>query len=262
MRGDYEVAATPDLLASVVRHLRPSVVINCAGRQRGTDDELTAANVDLVNILVEVTGRVGARLVHMGSAAEYGDPGPLPVSETAVCQPLSPYGTTKLAGTQAVTNAYAGGADAVVLRPFNVVGPGLRADGPVSDLVTAVRDLPSAGGEVTVGNAAMVRDFVTLDFVARAVLAAASRPIAVPILNVCSGRGLALGDLGLALAEQLGTSATIRTMGWAVLPTIVGDPALLRRQLGLISTDTPATLAQAALARPATDGPGEPGFVG
>jgi nucleoside-diphosphate-sugar epimerase len=241
------VASSPREVATTLRRLAPSVVINCAGRQRGTDQELAASNVDLVALIAEVTGGLGSRLIHLGSAAEYGDPGPAPVSETADCEPLSAYGATKLAGTQAVTAARSQGADAVVLRPFNVVGPGARTEGPVSDLVRAVRDLPSAGGEVTLGNATMVRDFVTLDFVVRAVLLAIGRSVAAPVLNVCTGQGLTLGALGLALAEHRAVPAVIRSLGWPVLPHVVGDPTLLQAELGLTSDDTPTTLARAAL---------------
>jgi nucleoside-diphosphate-sugar epimerase len=113
--------------------------------------------------------------------------------------------------------------------------------------VKAVQALPPVGGELVVGNAAMVRDYVSLDFVADAVLAAATRPVGRPVLNVCSGRGLSLGDLAVAVAAAAGRTASVRSQDWPVLPSVVGDPSLLRTELGLESPDSPATLARAAL---------------
>ena len=69
--------------------------------------------------------RSPARLVHLGSAAEYGrGPGRAPVREDEPARPVGPYGVTKLAGTRLVELARTAGLPAVVLRVFNPVGPG------------------------------------------------------------------------------------------------------------------------------------------
>jgi nucleoside-diphosphate-sugar epimerase len=241
--------AAPDLVAlrQVLTLSSPSVVVNCAGTSHGDAVALRDANVALVAGLVDMSSDLGARLVHLGSAAEYGDPGPVPVAETSPCRPVSPYAVSKLLATEIVLAARAGGFDAVVLRPFNIIGPGHAPAGPVSELVKAVQALPPAGGELVLGNAAMVRDYVSLDFVADVVLAAATRPVGRPVLNVCSGRGLSLGDLAVAVAAAAGRTASVRSRDWPVLPSVVGDPSLLRTELGLESPDSPTALAHAAL---------------
>jgi len=236
-------------LRRVLEQIAPSVVVNSAGKQRGDDEALHEANVTLVGAIAEATTAIGARLVHLGSAAEYGDPGPLPVCETTPCSPISAYGRTKLAGTQLVMGARERGTDAVVLRPFNVIGPGLAAEGPVGELVASVRRLPPGGGTVAIGNATMVRDFISLDFVARCALAAASADrLVAPVINVCSGRGLSLEELARALGAEARRPVTVRSEGWPIIPTVVGDPTLLRRELAIVAQDTISSLARSALA--------------
>ena len=63
------------------------------------------------------------RLVFSSTAAVYGNPTELPITETAVKAPTNTYGATKLAVDMALTSeAIAHGLAAVSLRYFNVAG--------------------------------------------------------------------------------------------------------------------------------------------
>src|SRR5690349_2830490 len=69
--------AGPERVARLLREVGPGVVVNCAGCTRGGAAELVAGNVVAVAALVTGLDRVAAagrpiRLVHLGSAAEYG----------------------------------------------------------------------------------------------------------------------------------------------------------------------------------------------
>ena len=67
------------------------------------------------------------RYLHISSAAVYGNPASLPVSELAPCQPLSPYGWHKwLAESlcREYVSLYA--LPIAMVRPFSIYGPGLR----------------------------------------------------------------------------------------------------------------------------------------
>ena len=116
-----------------------------------------------------------ARLVQIGSAAEYGraEPG-VPVTESAPPRPASLYGVTKLAGTDLAVLGRTAGLDAVVLRVFNVVGAGAPEDGLPGRAAVQLRKAMAAGTDFRLGPLDGVRDFVDARDVAEAALAAAA----------------------------------------------------------------------------------------
>jgi len=180
-------------LAQVVSQAAPDVVVNCAGATAGGPDVLAAVNVTgtcmLAAALLEAERR--PRLVHLGSAAEYGrtDPGAA-VSESAELRPAGSYGATRLAGTRLVQLARLAGLDAVVLRVFNPVGCGAPENALPGRLAAQLRRALGGTGDVRLGTLDAVRDFVDARDVADAVLAAASAAMLPhPVLNIGSGVG-------------------------------------------------------------------------
>jgi nucleoside-diphosphate-sugar epimerase len=237
------VADRPERLASALRDLAPNVVVNCAGATRGSTTELRAANVVAVERLLEALAASGtrARLVHLGSGAEYG-PGSVdvPVVEAVGPKPDGDYARSKLAGTRLVLDAAAAGtAEAIVLRVFNALGPGM----PSSSLVGSALDrLHSAvaTGQLTIemGPLDPVRDFVDLRDVGRAVASACLAPtLEAPIVNVGSGTAHAARDVVQALADRLGFEGAIIERGpgserSAGVPWQMADISLASRVLG------------------------------
>lgn len=193
----------PDQVAARLAAAAPDVVVNCAGATAGDPDVLAAVNITGTYTLVQAmlgTGRP-ARLVHLGSAAEYGysEPG-VPVTESALPRPAGVYGATKLAGTRLVQLARAAGLDAVVLRVFNPVGPGAPEESMPGRLAAELRRALARGTDVRLGSLGAVRDFVDARDVADAVLAAVRGPMLPhPVLNIGSGRGVPVR----ALAKEL-----------------------------------------------------------
>ncbi|QGV77219.1 NAD-dependent epimerase/dehydratase family protein [Streptomyces ficellus] len=202
-------------LCEALAPLAPDVVVNCAGAVGGDPVTLAEVNARGPAVLCAALREAapGARLVHLGSAAEYG-PGTAgePVTEGAPTRPVAPYGATKLAGTVAVTSS---GLDAVVLRVGNPVGPGAPAAGLPGGLA---RRLYRAGGDaaepVRLGDLSAYRDFVDVRDVARAVVLAVTRPGPVPpVLNVGGGRAVPVRDLVHGLARTAGFTGRIEEAG-------------------------------------------------
>ncbi|HEX3490754.1 MAG TPA: NAD(P)-dependent oxidoreductase [Streptosporangiaceae bacterium] len=204
-------AQDPARLAGTLTTLAPDVVVNCAGATSGPPEALAQVNVTGIYDLVRAMLVAGhpARLVHLGSAAEYGPGQPgTAVAESASPRPASAYGATKLAGTHLVELGRAAGLDAVVLRVFNPVGPGAPDGILPGRLVAEFRRALSEGSEVRLGPLDAVRDFVDARDVADAVIAAALTPLcseALPgVINVASGQGRPARTLARELAAISG----------------------------------------------------------
>lgn len=228
--GDWSVHV--DLVADpagrvgpLIAAAAPDVVVNCAGATAGGADALAAANITAVHTLVTAllsTARSGSgtrtgggtrtppRLVHIGSAAEYGggDAGTA-VTEDAAPRPAGLYGATKLGGTRLVELARTAGLDAVALRVFNVLGAGSPADTLPGAAVAQLRQLAD-GGSLKLGPLDAVRDFVDARDVADAILAAAAAP-SLPhgVVNIGSGVGTQARTLVRQLLAVAGLDVTV-----------------------------------------------------
>ncbi|GAA1109241.1 NAD(P)-dependent oxidoreductase [Kribbella jejuensis] len=202
-------AMHPYALDTQIGMYKPTVVVNAVGATLGEPAELVRANVIAVEaLLASVRDHAGhARFVQLGSAAEYGGaPHGTSQSEDAAPRPLGPYGITKLAGAELVLRAHRAGADAAVLRIFDVIGPGA----PETTLTgRVIRDLRSRQ-LIEVGSLDVWRDFVDVRDVAEAVLAVALADGSLPpVLNVGTGRATLARDVAGQLFELSSQPATI-----------------------------------------------------
>jgi len=199
-------SARPVDLARTLASAAPDAVVNCAGATGGDAVTLAEVNARGPAVLCAALREAapGARLVHLGSAAEYGPGVPgTPVTESAPTCPAGPYGATKLAGTAAVT---ASGLDAVVLRVGNPVGPGAPAGGLPGRMAALLREAGRAPDAVLrLGDLSAYRDFVDVRDVARAAELAVTAPGPLPpVLNVSAGRAVPVRELVLGLAARAG----------------------------------------------------------
>ncbi|GLW01591.1 NAD-dependent epimerase/dehydratase family protein [Streptomyces lavendulae] len=184
----------------------PDAVVNCAGATGA--DPVTLAEVNsrgpavLCAALREAAPQ--ARLVHLGSAAEYG-PGAfgVRVGESAATRPVTPYGATKLAGTVTVATS---GLDAVVLRVGNPVGPGAPATGLPGRITALLREAgPDPAAVLRLGDLSAYRDFVDVRDVARAVELAVTTPGPLQsVLNISTGEATPVRELVHGLARRAG----------------------------------------------------------
>jgi UDP-glucose 4-epimerase len=138
---------SPTALDRLMQASRPAVVFNLAGygvdRAERDPMAMAAVNTDLPGRLAvrlaadAAPGWTGPRLVHAGSALEYGRNAGV-LSESRTPHPTTEYGRTKLDGTRAIEACCAAsGLRAVVARLFTVYGPGEHPDRLLPALVRA-----------------------------------------------------------------------------------------------------------------------------
>jgi len=277
--GPGAVAAdTADTASLAAALCRADVVVNAAGYRGGDADVAAEANSELPDRLGWLAARSGWRLVHLGSAAEYGPSaaGPSLITEDHGCLPTSVYGMSKLAGTRAVLRWRARGAAVVVARVFNVVDHDLPGENPFHGIAVQVRQVAQSGGpgDVGIGDPTTIRDVGRRATLAAAIVdlaAAGAVPGATagdapgatpgggspatapphPIVNICTGRPTSFGDLAEAMARHLGVQVNVLDLGWPRGGRIVGDPTLLRGLVPLAPPDRLADLAASILGLPA-----------
>jgi len=112
---------------TIIQQISPDAVIHLAGLNRGTLVELLHANVINTEHLLKALQkeRPDARVLVVGSSAEYGYAGEMPISEDEALRPTSAYGISKVAeDLLAIQYHAAHGLCIAVVRPFNLVGPG------------------------------------------------------------------------------------------------------------------------------------------
>jgi nucleoside-diphosphate-sugar epimerase len=179
------------------------------------------------------------RVVFAGSSAVYGIPERLPCSEDQRPTPTSPYGVSKLAGEHYVhTLGQLSGVETVVLRYFNVFGPG---QDPASEYAAVIPKFVTAvlnGQRPTInGSGAISRDFTSIDDVVSANLLAAQRDRPSGLTcNIASGSHNTLDELLDAVCAAVGTKVDpiIGPPRAGDIKDSQADITLARRELGFM----------------------------
>ncbi len=194
-------------------------------------------NVVKTLALLEAIRRTGTpRLVFSSTAAVYGEPEQVPITEESPTRPTNPYGSSKLAIDHAITSySIAHGLAATSLRYFNVAGAysGLGENRRVEThliplvLQTALghRDSISVfGTDYPTSDGTAVRDYIHIRDLAQAHLLALaqSRPGEHRVFNLGSGTGFSVRQV-ISACERV-TGLPIATVD---APRRAGDPAVL-----------------------------------
>jgi len=233
----------PEQARDAVRAARPDEVYHLAGTTRARDwDGMWRAHVSsTVNLLDALSSRgTPVRVVVAGSSGEYGAAGGnRRPDENAPLEPVTLYGSCKLAQTLAALSFARGPVEVVAARIFNVLGPGTPenlAPGAFASQIARI----AAGlqpPEVAVGDLSPRRDYVDVRDVAAALELLMRRGNSGECYNVGAGRSTPMRAVLRGLAAAAGVRATeyadparrrrselrdlaadtrkIRTLGWA-----------------------------------------------
>ncbi|WP_344072393.1 UDP-glucose 4-epimerase GalE [Streptomyces crystallinus] len=205
-------------------------------------------NVEGLRTVLEAAAEAGVRrFLFSSSAAVYGMPDVDLVTEQTACLPMSPYGETKLAGewlVSAVGKAH--GMATASLRYFNVAGaaspelgdPGIFNLVPmVFERLTEGKAPLIFGDDYATPDGTCVRDYIHVEDIATAHLAAARRlaadPTAALILNIGRGEGASVAEMVDIIRDVTG----ITEPAPEVAPRRPGDPARVVASAELITKE-------------------------
>ncbi len=170
------------------------------------------------------------------------------VDEDAALQPRSLYAASKTAQEHyALAWSESTGGSVVALRYHNVYGPGMPRDTPYSGVAAIFRSALEKGEPPKVfEDGGQMRDFVHVDDVAAANLAAASSMadcVGFTAVNVCSGRPISILEVATALCDARDGSLSPVITGQyrsGDVRHIVADPSRAAEVLGFRAAVDPA----------------------
>lgn len=234
--------ADAGLVLRLIRDYRVDAILHFAAKIVVPDSVADPLSYYLANTLKThalLRAAVAADMKHFifsSSAAVYGNPDVVPVGETAVPSPLSPYGRSKLMSEQMLADAgVAYGLRYVTLRYFNVAGAdpcgrlGQSTPGATHLIKVAIETalgrrphMSIFGSDYATPDGTGVRDYVHVSDLARAHLSAldylreggTSR-----ILNCGYGRGYSVREVVHAVQMVAGREFEVRDA-----PRRPGDP--------------------------------------
>ena len=175
--------------------------------------EYNAVNVGGTVSLMEAMRDVGVRrVVLISSGAVYGDQGSQPLVESAIPNPRSPYAVSKLAAEYYVRSiGDLWGIETVSLRVFNAYGPGQHIPASHPPVIMSMLRQALRGGTIMVhGDGTQTRDYVFVDDVVNAMIAASTAPdLDNRVINVGSGQETSVRELVQMVLELTGTRAEV-----------------------------------------------------
>ena len=203
LRGNVDAGALDGLAG---RSSLPAAIIHLAGGSAVAPSfaepaaDFAATVGSTVDVLDWVRGR-GLRIpvVLASSAAVYGASHKIPISETGIRAPASPYGAHKaMMEDAAFVYSRFFGIDVRVARLFSVYGAGLRKQ-VLWDLCQRLR----LNTRVVLGGTGReMRDFIHVQDAARAMLRLAQSESPPPVVNVATGLGISIAEVAALVSHS------------------------------------------------------------
>jgi len=254
----YRVDVRDAGLEAVFSEERPEVVCHHAAQvsvRRSVEAPQADAEINVLGSLnvFEAARRHGTRRIVFASTggAIYGAQTGPPADETHPCRPRSPYAVAKLAVEHYLDYFRATfGLEAVVLRYANVYGPRQDPHGEAGVVAIFMQRILAGLAPTIFGDGEQVRDFVYVEDVVAANLAAlrvATPPDETAVFNVGTGRATSVNELWRVIeaVARPAVSAYHEPARSGDVQRSVLNPARAARQLGW----RPAVSVEEGLAR-------------
>jgi NAD dependent epimerase/dehydratase len=182
------------LIAIPYSYIAPAqyVAVNCGGT---------------LNLLEAARAHGVERFVHTSTSETYGTGQYAPIDESHPLRGQSPYAASKIGADKLAESYYLSFALPVVtLRPFNTYGPRQSARAIIPTIISQAL----TGKVIRLGRLTPIRDLTFVSDTVAGFIKAAERPQAVgEVINLGSGRSIAIGALARQIISLLGGSQEI-----------------------------------------------------
>jgi GDP-4-dehydro-6-deoxy-D-mannose reductase len=229
-------------LTRAVADGQPDVIFHLAGIIKSTDSEAYYKSnlfgaMNLLDAVMQMEKR--PKVVLASSSAVYGlTKSARPITERSTLRPVTEYAVSKAAQeTAALRYHYAFGLPVIVVRMFNLLGPGQSPDLACSAFARqiALAEI-SERNEIVTGNLDAKRDFVDVRDAVRAFTLLTEKGEAGQIYNVCSGRAVAvqkcLSEMMLRAKKQVSARIDAARIQKNDIPVQVGSYRKLHKLTG------------------------------
>lgn len=179
------------------------------------------------------------RVVFISSASVYGVQSVLPIPETASTDPISSHGIHKLTIEKYLKlYRHHHGLDCKILRISNPYGPGQNIAGRQGFVAIAIGKILADASIAISGDGTIIRDFIYIEDVAKALHLAATTNAPEAIFNIGSGNGCSLNEIVDLLRELTGRPLPViyAESRFVDIPKSVLDIGRAQRILGFSPT--------------------------
>lgn len=246
----------------MVREAAPDAVIHLAAQSfvpESFKDPERTLRVNLLGTLHLLRGLQEARfagpLLFVSTGDVYGvvPESALPISESRLPAPRSPYAVSKLSA-EALCAQWAATEDmrVVIARPFNHIGPGQSDRFAIGGFARQLAEVRRGARSpvLEVGDLEVTRDFTDVRDVVGAYFALLDKGVSGERYNVCSGAERTIGSLLHRMIELAGVDVDVRVdparVRVAEQRRAVGDPSKMHRATGW-QASTPLDVSLAAM---------------
>lgn len=173
-------------------------------------DSYLKNNILATQKLLSACTETKPKFIFASSSSVYGDSDELPIKESLLLKPISPYGITKVA-CENLCYAYHRnyGIPIIILRYFTVYGPRQRPDMLINKIVHNI----FSGKEIEIyGDGTQSRDFTFISDIVEATISAASISECYSVFNIGGGSNITLLQLIQLIENFTGKKAKIKYM--------------------------------------------------
>lgn len=178
--------------------LQPDYIINLAGisfvgaERKELFYTVNVLAVDnILESIVEIENYTPKKIILVSSATVYGNQKSSILDEKLVPDPINHYGISKLSMEQ-IAKTYFERLDIIITRPFNYTGKGQEEHFLIPKIVSHFRDHRP---EIELGNIDVFREFNDVEYVCEVYRRLLLTPHKNEIVNLCSGRLIALKEV-------------------------------------------------------------------